>query len=74
MISNSECIIMYNQAAPDQMKLAELLNISQEQLNYVTNAEAGSGLMRIGTAIVPFINRFPKGPLYSLMTTKPNDK
>jgi hypothetical protein len=65
---------MNNQSASDRAELAKLLNISAEQLDYVTNADAGCGLMRIGNAIVPFINRFPKGTLYNLMTTRPGDR
>jgi hypothetical protein len=65
---------MHNQAASDRVELAKLLNISEEQLDFVTNADAGCGLMRLGNAIVPFVNRFPRGALYNLMTTKPNDK
>ena len=74
MISNSEFIVMLNQAAPDREKLATLLNISNEQMSYVTNADAGCGLIRYGRALVPFINRFPKDTeLYQLMTTKPGE-
>ena len=73
MLSNSEFIVMHNQAASDRIELAKLLNISGEQLDYVTNADAGCGLMRIGNAIVPIVNHFPKGALYDLMTTKPGE-
>jgi type IV secretory pathway VirB4 component len=73
MLSNSEFIVMHNQAASDRVELAKLLNISEEQLDFVTNADAGCGLMRIGNAIVPFINRFPKGALFTLMNTKPGE-
>ena len=45
MLSNSEFIVMNNQAASDRAELAKLLNISEEQLGHVTNAEAGSGLI-----------------------------
>jgi len=58
MLSNSEFIVMNNQAAGDRAELAKLLNISEQQLSYVTNADAGCGLMRIGNSIVPFINHF----------------
>jgi len=57
MLSNSEFIVMNSQAASDRIELAKLLNISEQQLSYVTNAEAGCGLMRIGSAIVPFQNK-----------------
>ena len=74
MLSNSEFIIMLNQAASDREKLAEKLNISDDQLSYITNAEAGSGLIRYGSTLVPFVNRFPKDTeLYKLMTTKPGE-
>ena len=46
MLSNSEFIVMLNQAASDREKLAKLLNISKEQMSYVTNADAGCGLIR----------------------------
>jgi len=74
MLSNSELIVMLNQGAPDREKLAALLNISNEQMSYVTNADAGCGLIRYGRSLVPFINRFPKNTeLYRLMTTKPGE-
>ena len=74
MVSNSEFVVMLNQAAKDREKLAKLLNISNEQMSYVTNADAGCGLIRYGRALVPFINRFPKDTeLYKLMTTRPGE-
>ena len=74
MLSNSEFVVMLNQAASDRAKLAKLLNISDEQMSYVTNADAGCGLIKYGSALVPFINRFPKNTkLYQLMTTKPGE-
>lgn len=75
MLSNSEFILMLNQAASDRDRLAELLHISQEQLNYVTNARAGNGLAKVGSSLVPFLNPFPKDTeLYRLMTTKPSEE
>ena len=74
MLSNSEFIIMLNQAASDREKLAKLLHISAEQMSYVTNADAGCGLMKYGSALAPFVNRFPKDTeLYRLMTTRPGE-
>lgn len=74
MLSNSEFIVMLNQAASDREKLARLLNISTEQLSYITNADAGCGLIKYGSALVPFVNRFPRDTeLYKLMSTKPGD-
>ena len=74
MLSNSEFIVMNNQAASDRIELAKLLNISEEQLSYVNNADAGCGLMRIGNAIVPFQNKLnTQTALYRLMTTRPGE-
>lgn len=74
MLSNSEFVVMLNQAPQDRQKLAKLLNISDEQMSYITNADAGCGLIKYGSSLVPFINRFPKDTLlYQLMTTKPTD-
>jgi len=75
MLSNSEFIVMLNQAASDREKLSKLLSISSEQMSYITNADAGCGLIKYGSALVPFINRFPRQTrLYKLMTTKPGEE
>ena len=74
MISNSEFLLLMNQAAPDREQLARLLHISNEQLSYISSSQAGRGLIRMGGAIVPFINEFPADTsLYRLMTTKPSE-
>lgn len=74
MISNSEFIVMLNQAGPDRERLAALLNISDEEMKYITNAKAGCGLIRYGSILVPFVNRFPTDTkLYQLMTTRPGE-
>ena len=41
MLSNSEFLVMLSHAASDREKLAKLLNISSEQMSYVTNAGCG---------------------------------
>ena len=75
LLSNSELIVMHNQASSDRERLAELFNISEDQMKFITNAEAGHGLMKIGKALIPFVNRFPRNlELYRYMTTKPNEK
>ena len=73
MLSNSEFIVMLNQAASDRGELAKLLNISNEQMSYITNADPGCGLIKYGGSLVPFINRWPKGKIYDLITTKPGE-
>ena len=74
MLANSEFIIMLNQAYIDRIELGKLLNISDEGMSFITNVGAGEGLMKVGSSIVPFVNRFPKNAeLYTLMTTKPGE-
>ena len=70
MLANSEFLVMLNQAATDRAELARLLNISDNQLSYITNVDFGRGLIKCGSAIVPFMDNFPKNRLYRLMTTK----
>jgi len=56
------------------LELARLLNISDNQLSYITNVDFGRGLIKCGSAIVPFMDNFPRHTqLYKLMTTKPSD-
>ncbi|WMJ22903.1 ATP-binding protein [Paludicola sp. MB14-C6] len=74
MLANSEFIVMLNQASTDRIELAKLLNISDTQLSYITNVDAGHGLIKIGPSLVPFVNKFPRNTkLYNLMTTKPGE-
>ena len=62
---------MLNQASSDRDELAHLLNISDQQLNYVTNSDPGHGLIFAGNAIRPFEDDFPKKTeLYKMLTTK----
>ena len=75
MLSNSEFVIMLNQAATNREELAGLLDISDTQLSYITDVDAGHGLLKIGSSLVPFENHFPRDTrLYELMTTKPADR
>ena len=74
MLANSEFIVMLNQASTDRLELAKLLNISDTQLSYITNVDAGHGLIKVGSSLVPFANKFHKNTkLYKLMTTKPGE-
>ncbi len=74
IFENSDFIYMLNQAQGDRQILAKQLNISPHQLSYVTNTNAGEGLIFYGNIIIPFVDHFPKDTeLYSIMTTKLED-
>lgn len=71
MLANSEFIIMLNQGSTDREDLANLLQISETQMTHITNVEVGHGLVKVGSALVPFERKFPKNTeLYRLMSTK----
>jgi hypothetical protein len=75
MLSNSDFIMLLNQAPSDRAEISKLLNVSDTQLSYVTNSGAGKGLIIANGGIIPFINDFPKNTkLYRLITTKPNEQ
>jgi len=66
---------MLNQASTDRIELAKLLGISETQLSYITNVNAGCGLLKVGSALVPFTDDFPKDTtMYKLMSTKPGEQ
>ena len=74
IFENSDFIYMLNQAGGDRQILAKQLNISPHQLSYVTNSNAGEGLLFYGNVIIPFVDHFPKDTqLYSIMTTRVED-
>ena len=74
IINNCDFVLMLNQSPLDRVELGHMLNISPTQMSYITNADAGQGLIYTGKFIVPFIDKFPSGnSLYKAMTTKPDE-
>jgi type IV secretory pathway VirB4 component len=75
MLSNSSFIMLLGQSPLDIPIIAELLNISDTQKGYISNAEQGSGLLIIdGGSIIPIMDKFPKNNhLFKVMTTKISD-
>ena len=74
IFENSDFVLMLNQAQGDRTILAKQLNISPQQMKYVTHTEAGEGLIFYGNVVLPFVDRFPKDTeLYRVMTTKPEE-
>jgi len=71
ILENSDFLLLLNQAAGDREILAKQLNISPNQLKYVTNSEAGEGLIIFGGTILPFADNFPpQSILYRIMSTR----
>ena len=75
ILENSDFIYMLNQAAGDRQILAKQLGISTHQLSYVTQSNAGEGLLFYGNVIIPFQDHFPKDTvIYSLLTSRINEQ
>ena len=71
IFSNSDFILMLNQAKEDRMKLAQKLGISKDQQEYIRDVGPGQGLIYYGGIIVPFTDKYPKNTKsYQLMTTR----
>ena len=75
IFDNSDFYILLNQQPGDREILEKRLNISPQQLEFITQSAAGEGLMIYGDTILPFRDNFPKNTeLYRLMNTKPNEQ
>lgn len=74
IINNSSFVYMLNQSMMDRAMLKEILTLSDNDMDFITNAEAGHGLIRTGKQVIPFSDNFPKNTkLYKIMTTKAED-
>ena len=70
IVNNTSFVIMMREPLMDRQNLAELFNLSDAQLEYITDSDPGSGLIYNGKVTLPFINQFPKKTkLYALMST-----
>ena len=72
IFENSDFVLMLNQAQGDRAILAKQLNISPQQMKYVTHTEAGEGLIFYGNVVLPFIDRFPT--IISLRKYHPSER
>jgi len=73
ILENTDFMVLLSQAQGDRQILAKQLGISEYQLSYITHSNSGEGLLFYGNVIIPFIDRFPRGEIYDLLTTRPED-
>lgn len=74
IIETSDMITMLKQAPNNRAQLAAMLNISEEQQEFISNVNPGEGLLYLGGTLIPFKNHFPTDTkLYKIMSTKPDD-
>ena len=73
ILDNTDFMILLSQSQSDRAILAKQLGISEHQLSYITHSNSGEGLLFYGSVTIPFVDRFPKGEIYNLLTTRPED-
>jgi len=73
ILENSDFMVLLSQAQGDRAILARQLGISEHQLSYIAQSNSGEGLLFYGSTTIPFVDRFPKGEIYDLLTTRPED-
>lgn len=75
MLANSEFVALLKQANTDSSKMAEVIGVSEAQLQFVTNSPSGMGLIKCGSAVIPFDNQISKDTgLYKLYNTNIHEK
>lgn len=71
MLANSDFMLLMNQNATDADSLCSLLHLSTEQRAFFTGVQAGQGLLKSGSAFIPFDGRIrTDSPLYKLYSTR----
>lgn len=74
MVLNSDFVLLHKQSPLDRRAWAELLDMSAQEASYIDESvRAGEGLLIAGGARVPLKDDFPKGKLYELFNTKPEE-
>lgn len=70
IFKNTNFMLLLKSALEDRQNLQELLNLSDDQVKYITNSERGTGLIYTGKVVLPFKYKFPKDTeLYKMFTT-----
>ena len=74
MVLNSDFILLHKQSPLDRRAWVDLLDMSAQEASYIDESiRAGEGLLVAGGARVPLKDDFPKGALYDLFNTKPEE-
>lgn len=74
MVLNSDFILLHKQSPVDRRSWVELLNLSDTEAGYIDESiKAGEGLLVAGGVRIPIMDDFPKGLLYDLFNTKPEE-
>lgn len=75
MLQNCNFIQILGQAGPDRDNLQHILNLSDANVEYITNSPPGQGLIYTGKNVIPFGGNIPKDiKFYRLLTSNPKEK
>ena len=74
MVLNSDFVLLHKQSHLDRRSWVDLLTLSAQEEGYIDDSiKAGEGLLVAGGVRVPLKDDFPKGALYDLFNTKPEE-
>ena len=74
MVLNSDFCLLHKQSALDRKSWVDLLTLSDTEAGYIDDSiKAGEGLLVAGGVRVPIMDDFPRGALYDLFNTKPDE-
>ncbi len=74
MVLNSDFVLLHKQSPLDRKSWVDLLTLSDTESGYIDDSiKAGEGLLVAGGIRVPIRDDFPKGDLYDLWNTKPDE-
>ena len=75
ILTNTSFVYMLDQAKQNAEILRQLLHLTETDVEYITHAEKGHGLLHTGRQTIPFSDKFPKNTeLYKLMETTEKNK
>ena len=75
LISNSDMIVLLKQSEIDAEAVTRTVGITAEQLEDVKDTPVGTGILKIGSAVIPFDNTIPTDNLiYDMNNTNIHEK
>ena len=75
IVENTSTIIIFNCGPTDREILQAAYKLTDKQMDKISNAEKGSGLLIMDGYVIPFYDRYPKDTeTYRIMNTKPKEE
>jgi len=74
ILGNSDFVYLLNQSVNDREIIMDKFNLSEKQMEKVTNSDQGCGLILFNDAVIPFIDKYPTDTKsFKIMNTKPEE-